>query len=114
MLALTSVDGVNVVTGRSARVDQPGYVIDGHAYGTIDGWRKNLGEVASFVFTTPRHSYAARTGRPDDVGVIGIAMFHEATAPWIPETPTISSGAAEGAAAAADSATAQTRRRAAG
>jgi hypothetical protein len=78
VLAVTSVDGVNVVTGRTAAVDQPGYVLDGAASARIDGWRKNLGEVASFCFTTPRRSYAARTGRPDDVGVIGVAMFREA------------------------------------
>lgn len=77
VLAVTSVDGVNVLTGQSAAPDQPGYVIDGWSVGTIDGWRKSLDEVAAFVFTTPRRSYAARTGRPDDVGVIGVAMFRE-------------------------------------
>jgi hypothetical protein len=78
VLAVTSVDGINVVTGQQAALQQPGYVVDGHASATIDGWRKDLGEVASFVFTTQRHSYAARTGRPRDVGVIGVAMFREA------------------------------------
>ncbi len=78
VLAVTSVDGVNVVTGRTAATDQPGYVLDGWSSASIDGWRKNLGEVASFYFTTPGRSYAARTGRPDDVGVIGVAMFREA------------------------------------
>ena len=79
VLAVTSVDGVNVVTGRTAATDQPGYVVDGWSSARIDGWRKNLGEVASFFFTTLRRSYAARTGRPDDVGVIGVAMFREAS-----------------------------------
>jgi hypothetical protein len=78
VLAVTSVDGVNVVTGETASPDQRGYVIDAGASGTIDGWRKDLGAVASFVFTTPRRAYATRTGRPDDVGVIGLAMFREA------------------------------------
>lgn len=78
VLAVTSVDGVNVVTGRTAATDQPGYVIADWSSANIDGWRKSLGEVASFVFTTRRRSYAARTGRPQDIGVIGIAMFREA------------------------------------
>lgn len=78
VLAVTSVDGVNVVTGETAAIDQAGYVLEPGAAAAIDGWRKSLGEVASFVFTTPRRSYAARTGRPDEVGVIGIAMFREA------------------------------------
>ncbi len=84
VLAVPSVDGVNVVTGRTAAPDQAGYVIADWSSANIDGWRKNLGEVAGFVFTTPRRSYAARTGRPDDVGVIGIAMFHEAARPAPP------------------------------
>lgn len=78
VLAVTSVDGVNVVTGETAALDQAGYVLEPGAAAAIDGWRKSLGEVASFVFTAPRRSYAARTGRPDEVGVIGIAMFREA------------------------------------
>jgi hypothetical protein len=77
VMAVTSVDGVNVITGRTAAVDQPGYVLQGGASAQIDGWRKSLGDVASFEFTTPRRSYAARTGRAADVGVIGIAMFRE-------------------------------------
>ena len=34
-------------------------------------------EVATFYFTRLPDSYAARTGRPDNVGVIGIALFRE-------------------------------------
>lgn len=78
VLAVTSVDGINVVTGETAAIGQAGYVLEPGADAAIDGWRKSLGEVASFVFTAPRRSYAARTGRPDEVGVIGIAMFREA------------------------------------
>lgn len=77
ILAVTSVDGVNVLTGRTAAADQRGYVIDGWSSASIDGWRKNLDEVAAFYFTRLKNSYAARTGRPDHVGVIGIAMFRE-------------------------------------
>lgn len=77
ILAVTSVDGVNVLTGRTAAADQRGYVIDGWSSASIDGWRKNLDEVAAFYFTRLKDSYAARTGRPDHVGVIGVAMFRE-------------------------------------
>jgi len=68
---------VNVLTGRTAAADQRGYVIDGWSSASIDGWRKNLDEVAAFYFTRLKDSYAARTGRPDHVGVIGVAMFRE-------------------------------------
>ena len=43
----------------------------------IDGWRKSMDEVAAFYFTALPDSYAARTGRPDNVGVIGVALFRE-------------------------------------
>ncbi len=81
VLAVTSVDGVNVLTGRTAATAQSGYVIDGWSSGNIDGWRKSMDEVASFYFTRLRNSYAARTGRPDHVGVIGVAMFRERPQP---------------------------------
>jgi hypothetical protein len=79
VLAVTSVDGVNVVSGKTAAEHQGGYVIDRWASVTIDGWRKSLDEVATFYFTTLNDSYAARTGRPRNVGVIGVALFSERT-----------------------------------
>jgi len=78
LLAVTSVDGVNVVSGETAAVGQRGYVIDPWSSVSVEGWRKSLDEIAKFYFTSLPESYAARTGRPDDVGVIGIALFAEA------------------------------------
>jgi hypothetical protein len=80
VLAVTSVDGVNVITGRTAAPHQGGYVLDPRERLEIDGWRKNMSEVAAFYFTSLPDSYAARTGRPDNVGVIGIALFRERVA----------------------------------
>jgi len=77
MLAVTSVDGVNVITGQTAAQEQSGYVLGGWDSVRIEGWRKNLDEVATFYFTKLADSYAARTGRPHDVGVIGVALFRE-------------------------------------
>jgi hypothetical protein len=77
MLAVTSVDGVNVITGKAASPTQGGYVLDPWSGVNIDGWRKSLDEVAAFYFTALPDSYAARTGRPDHVGVIGVALFRE-------------------------------------
>lgn len=57
--------------------NQSGYVIDPYGAADIDGWRKSLGEVAAFYFTALPDSYAVRTGRPDNVGVIGVAVFRE-------------------------------------
>lgn len=79
VLAVTSVDGVNVLSGETASTSQTGYVVAPGEDTRIDGWRKNLDEVAAFYFTRLPDSYAARTGRPDNVGVIGVALFREKT-----------------------------------
>ncbi len=77
LLAITSVDGVDVLSGRTASYDQGGYVLDPRGRLSVDGWRKSMDEVAAFYFTALPDSYAARTGRPDNVGVIGVALFRE-------------------------------------
>jgi hypothetical protein len=77
VLAVTSVDGVNVVSGETAHAGQSGYVLDARALAEISGWRKSLDEVAAFYFTALPDSYAARTDRPGNVGVIGVAVFRE-------------------------------------
>ena len=81
VLAIVSVDGVNVITGQSASPQQSGYVLAPRGGMDIQGWRKNMAETAAFYFTPLPDSYAARTGRPDDVGVIGVALFRKKTAP---------------------------------
>lgn len=89
MLAVTSVDGVNVVSGATAAWDQTGYVFSpGDSY-QITGWRKSDTEVAAFTFTDSPNSYAERTGRPANVGVIGVALFRERQAPPAYVPPTI-------------------------
>ncbi|KLD77923.1 hypothetical protein Y886_12990 [Xanthomonas hyacinthi DSM 19077] len=78
VLVVLSVDGVNAVSGETASSDQRGYVLDPWQSSEIAGWRKSQREIAQFVFTDLADSYAARTGRPDNVGVIGMAVFDEA------------------------------------
>ncbi len=77
VLVVLSVDGVNAVTGETASPSQAGYVLAPWESAEIAGWRKSLDDVAQFYFTDLPDSYAARTGRPDNVGVIGIAVFRE-------------------------------------
>lgn len=81
LLTVLSVDGVNVVTGETAAARQSGYVLGPWQSAEIRGWRKSLDDVAAFYFTALPDAYAARTGRPDNVGVIGVAVFREAAAP---------------------------------
>ncbi|NUO74552.1 MAG: hypothetical protein HOQ32_00915, partial [Lysobacter sp.] len=77
VLVVLSVDGVNAVTGQNAHPSQAGYVLEPWQSTEINGWRKSMEDVAQFVFTDLPDSYAARTGRPDNVGVIGVAVFEE-------------------------------------
>lgn len=85
VLAVISVDGVNVVSGETASPNQSGYVLDAWRELDVKGWRKSLKRTAAFYFTSLPDSYAARTGRPDDVGVIGVALFRRK-----PEPPPVS------------------------
>ena len=77
LLAVASVDGVNVITGQSAGWDQGGYVLDPWESYQVSGWRKSDYQIAAFAFTAAPRSYAVRTGRPENVGVIGVALFRE-------------------------------------
>mgnify|MGYP001027137250 CR=1 FL=1 len=81
LLAVLSVDGVNAVSGQTAGWSQAGYVLDPRADTDVLGWRKSLSQVADFVFTDFGQSYAAKTGRPDNVGVIGVAVFRRKPLP---------------------------------
>jgi len=81
VLAVVSVDGINVITGQSADPAQSGYVLAPSGALEIRGWRKSLAQTAAFYFTSLPDSYAARTGRPDDVGVIGVAVFRKKQEP---------------------------------
>lgn len=81
VLLVLSVDGINVFSGETAGYDQRGYVLDAYERYDVDGWRKSTSEIAAFTFAALSGSYAARTGRPGDVGVIGMAVFRERVAP---------------------------------
>ncbi len=77
VMAVTSVDGVNVLNGATASWGQTGYVFGAYTNYQITGWRKSNSEVAAFEFAAAQDSYAERTGRPSQVGVIGVALFKE-------------------------------------
>jgi hypothetical protein len=83
VLAVTSVDGLNVLTGKTASPQQTGYVLNAADRYGITGWRKSDSSVAAFQFTESPNSYAERTGRPRDVGVIGVALFRERQEPVV-------------------------------
>ena len=112
LLAVMSVDGVNVLSGETASTRQGGYVLGAYEEARIAGWRKSMAETAAFYFTSLGDSYAGRTGRPANVGVIGVALFqrkyvpppappvvqetpHDSDAPWRERYQKDSAGALE-------------------
>ena len=107
LMGVMSVDGVNVITGDTASWDQSGYVLSRYQNAQITGWRKSNDEVAAFHFTALPKSYAARTGRPRDVGVIGVAVFREK--PLSPPPPVYRPAPRREAPAAGESADALER-----
>ncbi len=106
ILAVVSVDSINAVSGETANWAQTGYVLGPYASFAIKGWRKSLQRIAAFYFTELENSYAARTARPDNVGVIGVAVFRKKPEPAVGiyrdseqrrEAPPANAGAAEAA-----------------
>src|SRR5687767_15607079 len=52
VLAVVSVDGLNVMDGKTASPSQGGYVLSPWERLDIRGWRKSMDEIASFYFTS--------------------------------------------------------------
>ncbi|HEY0856101.1 MAG TPA: hypothetical protein VGE16_03545 [Albitalea sp.] len=98
VLAVTAVDGINIVSGQTAAWSQTGYVFEPWQSYELTGWRKSDQQVAAFEFTSLPASYAARTGRPLDVGVIGVAVFRERPRPVLPAPPVSAYGSSDQAA----------------
>ncbi|HSN89662.1 MAG TPA: hypothetical protein VLS93_00405 [Anaeromyxobacteraceae bacterium] len=81
---VASVDGRDVVDGRPAAFEKPGYLVDPFGETAIDGYRLSGEAVAAFRFGSVRDSYAARMGDARDVGVVGVAIFPERVPAWRP------------------------------
>jgi hypothetical protein len=82
-MAIISVDGVDVITGKEAASADGGYIVD--AFGTLEvnGYRISDSEVASFVFTERDKSYTKEvTGSSTNAGVIGVRLYGEKTFAW--------------------------------
>ena len=82
--AVATVDGLDVVDGKEGSISKRGYLIDPWATLQIDGFRRSQSAVAAFRFGAVKDSYAARKGSDRNVGVIGVAFFHErgTSLPW--------------------------------
>ncbi len=74
---VATVDGLDVVNGKTGSLDNRGYVLNALATLEIEGFRQSANAVAAFRFGRVADSYAAQTGTARNVGVIGIAIFSE-------------------------------------
>ncbi len=73
-----SVDGLDVLDGKAASFGKRGYLLDPNGELEIDGFRQSTEAVAAFRFGSVRGSYAnQKHGDTRNVGVIGVALFHE-------------------------------------
>ncbi len=85
--AVVTVDGRDVVNGRSGSYANRGYIVGAWDSVDIDGWRVNLSQVAAFRFTDVPDSYAGRVDGGRNTGVIGVAFFPERERPVVRPAP---------------------------
>ncbi len=81
---VASVDGLDVMDGKSANFRKRGYILGPGEELEIEGFRTSFDSVAAFKFSSVDASYASlRHGDTRNVGVIGLAVFAEKGArPW--------------------------------
>jgi hypothetical protein len=73
-----SVDGLNTIDARRTTAwNASKWVIEPYGTIRISGWQMSSTRARHFYFTTERDSYAARLGRPSDLGVITAVFFRE-------------------------------------
>ena len=82
--AVLSVDGLDVMDGKTASTRKRGYVIQPGKTLEVKGWRTSSNQIATFEFSGVGNSYAnMRHGETRNVGVIGLAVFPEkGVDPW--------------------------------
>ena len=83
-----SVDGLDVMDGKTAKYSKRGYLVAPGKTLTIEGFRTSLDRVAKFKFSGVSSSYAnLKHGDARNVGVIGMAVFtQKGVHAWGPST----------------------------
>ena len=77
VMAIVSVDGVDVINGKPATNESSGYIIGGNDAIRVKGFRKDNDTVGAFKFTSKENSYAEGTGEGGNEGVISVRFFEE-------------------------------------
>ena len=83
VMAVISVDGLNVINGQQASKDDVGYVLDPWQSYDVKGFRISNEDVGAFKFAAKQKSYAAskNDGSEANVGVISFAVYKEKAPP---------------------------------
>ena len=79
---VASVDGLDVIDGQDGTYGKRGYVVSPWSTLTIEGFRDSYDSVRAFRFGSVEESYAARRGKGQNIGVIGVALFEEEGFHW--------------------------------
>lgn len=77
ILAIVSVDGIDVVDGKPATEKSRGYIVNGNSADVIKGWRVSDTEIGAFKFVTSDKSYATEKGRGQNNGIIAVKLIAE-------------------------------------
>lgn len=87
VLAVCSVDGLNVLTGKTAKSTDSGYIIPAYSSQKVKGFRFSNNEWALFRFgyKLNGNTYAQHQGKGENCGVIGVRLFYEKVK--VPEIP---------------------------
>lgn len=79
VLAVVSVDSLDVLTGKTADTNAGGYIIGAWSSYRIKGYRYSNDTVGAFKFVKKDDSYAATKGKKSkkNCGVIGVILYEE-------------------------------------
>ena len=73
-----SVDGLNTIDAKHTTAHNASkWVIPPHSSITVGGWQMSSQRARRFYFTSEPDSYAAKLGRPSDIGLISAVFFRE-------------------------------------
>ena len=90
VMAVLSVDGLDVITGKAAEESNKGYILDAYSNVEIKGYRISDQNSAAFVFTSKGKSYVQNaTSDARNSGVIGVRVFKEKYKAPVPQSPTV-------------------------
>lgn len=78
VMAVLSVDGLDVITGKAAEESNKGYILDAYSNVEVKGYRISDQNSAAFIFTSKGKSYVkSATSDARNSGVIGVRVFKE-------------------------------------